>query len=108
MKIIPAIHRFQLIVLSGLPNRRKNYYTLGIGKTGRGAGAGAGDFLVKPGPGDTASNCYFCTKDGLLMQKRTVTKYLVRVHKRSGRTKYIRHKWSGRTIYDDINGPTRT
>ena len=43
----------------------------GIGKTGRGAGAGAGDFLVKPGPGDTASNCYFCTKDGLLMQKRT-------------------------------------
>ena len=64
MKIIPAIHRFQLIVLSGLPNRRKNYYTLGIGR-------GAGDFLVKPGPGDTASNCYFCTKDGLLMQKRT-------------------------------------
>ena len=44
---------------------------MGIGKTRRGAGAGAGDFLVKPGPGDTASNCYFCTKDGLLMQKRT-------------------------------------
>ena len=47
---------------------------LGIGKTGRGGGGGAGDFLVKPGPGavhNTTGNCYFCTKDGLLMQKRT-------------------------------------
>ena len=30
---------------------------MGIGKTGR--GAEAGDFLVKPGPGDTASNSFF-------------------------------------------------
>ena len=36
-----------------------------------------------------------------------LTKYLVRVYKRSGRTAYVRHKWSGRTSFDSKNGPTR-
>ena len=51
-------------------NSAKGQLYLGIGKTGR--GAGLGDFLVKPGAGRSRTQyCYFCTKDGLLMQKRT-------------------------------------
>ena len=38
----------------------------------------------------------------------SVTKYLVRVHKWSGRTIYVRHNWSGRTIYVVISGPVKT
>ena len=32
-------------------------YNLGIGKTGRGVGAGAGDYLVKPGIGNREITC---------------------------------------------------
>jgi len=35
-------------------------------------------------------------------------KYLIWVHKQSGRTVYVQHKWSGWTIYDNKNGPTQT
>ena len=42
-----------------------------------------------------------------LRKIRSVTKSLVRVHKWSGRTAYVRHKQSGRTNYDNKNGPTR-
>ena len=38
----------------------------------------------------------------------SVTKYLVRVHKWSGRTNYVEHKWSPRTIYVVISGPVKT
>ena len=37
-----------------------------------------------------------------------VTKYLVRVHKWSGRTNYVEHKWSPQTIYVVISGPVKT
>ena len=35
---------------------------MGIGKTGRGGGAGAGDFLVKPGPGAGRSHAQYYRK----------------------------------------------
>ena len=40
--------------------------------------------------------------------KGAVTKYLVRVHKWSGRTNYVEHKWSPRTINVVISGPVKT
>ena len=37
-----------------------------------------------------------------------VMKYLVRVHKWSGRTNYVEHKWSPQTIYVVISDPVKT
>ena len=46
--------------------------------------------------------------DDPLCRKWSVTRYLVRVHKWSGRTNYDEHKRSPRTIYVAISGPPKT
>ena len=44
----------------------------------------------------------------LYMHLCTVTRYLVRVHKWSGWTNYVEHKWSPRTTYVVISGLIKT